>query len=163
MVVAQVEMPDDVMQHLFTLPFWKRLLWMFLRWFHIPSLFIFGALLLGGTLISCPLKTLWRALVAAFSTSRVETKAANEAAAVFQQLAALTVGAGLLGFIVPVIIALFNLSDPTAIGPAISAALFTPLYSGLLGAIVFQSMASDIEARSWPRDTTQAVAYRRST
>jgi len=140
----------------------NALLMFFSAWLDTPALFMLGGFLVGGALLSCPMQHLTGAFNALFKTSPLDAKESARASAVFHQLAALTVGSGLLGSIVMWMRLLFNIDDPSTIGPLTAMALFPLLYSSLLGSILFYAFASDVEARAWPTTSTPPTPIRRS-
>jgi len=142
--------------------FWGFLLTL-LSYVDLHALILLVGFLVGGTLLSCSFQNLWGAAVAVFTLSPLEAKAAARAAAVFRQLAQLTVGAGLLGSVVMFIHLFHQLDDPSMLGPMTVAVLFPVLYSSLLGSVLFYSLASDAQARSRAPETTRPLPLRRSS
>ncbi|MCZ7583428.1 MAG: MotA/TolQ/ExbB proton channel family protein [Deltaproteobacteria bacterium] len=55
---------------------------------------------------------------------------------------------GLIGTLIGLVIMLQNMSDPSAIGPAMAVALLTTFYGAIMANVVFNPMAGKLRARS---------------
>lgn len=79
-------------------------------------------------------------------TAKINTKQQQFAHAgnLFESLAKLSPGMGLLGTIIGLVLMLQNLSDPSKIGSGMAAALLTTLYGLILGNVVYQPIAEKI-------------------
>ena len=162
LVLLQIEPPAEGIPEALQASWLKRVGGALFAWFNLPGFLLLGAFLIGGTLLSSPLPNLGRALVVAVQNNRLDAKLASESSAVFKQLASLTMGAGLIGFLCALIPMIQNLSDPSLIGPLTSYSLFPIFYSALLGGLFFHSIASDIDARAWPLNSNRPLPIRRN-
>lgn len=68
-------------------------------------------------------------------------------AAVFEQIGGFSGAMGMIGTLIGLVAMLLNMSDPSAIGPAMAVALLTTLYGAMLGNIVGAPIANIIGIR----------------
>ncbi len=72
----------------------------------------------------------------------------NKGADILRRAAEVAPAMGLIGTLVGLVQMLGNLSDPSAIGPAMAVALLTTFYGAVLGNMVFAPLASKLERKS---------------
>ncbi|MBO6782735.1 MAG: MotA/TolQ/ExbB proton channel family protein [Alphaproteobacteria bacterium] len=72
----------------------------------------------------------------------------NKGADILRRAAEVAPAMGLIGTLVGLVQMLGNLSDPSAIGPAMAVALLTTFYGAVLGNMVFSPLASKLERKS---------------
>ena len=82
------------------------------------------------------------ALKAGFSAPGSELDDANEKGLILQTLRSSLCACGGAGFLIGLVNMLQNMSDPTAIGPAMAVACLTILYAVVLAELVIAPMAS---------------------
>lgn len=68
-------------------------------------------------------------------------------AEIFQSLAAISPAMGLIGTLVGLVQMLQNLSDPSAIGPAMAVALLTTFYGAIMANMIFLPIAGKLKTR----------------
>lgn len=107
-----------------------------------PSLIIVLGVVISGTLWSFPTHTIFQSILDSFSADELDEERAKQGYFVFQNMAGYAVGGGIIGTVIGLVKMLKDLSDPTAIGPAMAIALLTIIYGVLLGEVVFKSMAN---------------------
>ena len=115
--------------------------------FDPPSTIIVFGVVVGGALASFPPSRVSMALRDAFSSGSLDPEQAKSSSTVFFRLSELSIGGGLTGTLVGLVMMLQQMDDPTAIGPAMAVALLTLLYGVLLSEFVFRSFAADILVR----------------
>jgi flagellar motor component MotA len=112
------------------------------------SLLLVLGILAGGTIWSFSLDQITGAFSSYFGGKELSEQAARELNAVFNRMADISVGAGFAGTIIGLVLMLSNMSDPTAIGPAMAIALLTLFYGVILGELFFRSAAQDALSRA---------------
>jgi len=83
----------------------------------------------------------WGALRAGFGASDNDPEDANEKALILQTLRSSLCACGGAGFLIGLVNMLHNMSDPSAIGPAMAVACLTILYAVVLAELVIAPMA----------------------
>ncbi len=68
--------------------------------------------------------------------------------AVFRFMGSTAPAMGMIGTLIGLVQMLQNMSDPSAIGPAMAVALLTTLYGAILAFVLFQPIASKLETRT---------------
>ncbi len=113
-----------------------------------PSAVIVVGITVGATVGSFSWADITQAFGGALSGADLDEDVAARSQAVLNRAADAAVASGLVGALVGLVLILSNLSDPTAIGPAMAVALLTVFYGTLLGELFLRSLASDVGARS---------------
>jgi flagellar motor component MotA len=96
-----------------------------------------------GLFVSHPASNVRQILRSVFGPGPMHPEHADQGAAMFHRLAELAVATGFLGTMIGLIQMLQNMTDPSAIGPAISVALLTLFYGILLSEVAFRTAAAD--------------------
>lgn len=109
----------------------------------IPSLLLVTGCTASATIWSFEFRDIQNSIKNSFSNQVLSESEALIGFTVFQKMAEYALGSGMIGTLIGIIKMLQNMSDPTAIGPAMAVALLTLLYGIILGEIVFKSMATD--------------------
>ena len=114
----------------------------------LPSIFVVLGVILSGTLWSFPVDRTIQAFFDACSIEVVDEERAKQGYKVFQSMAEYALGGGILGTVIGLVKMLKDMSDPTAIGPAMAVALLTIFYGVLLSEAIFKSMANSCLEKS---------------
>lgn len=113
----------------------------------LPSLLLVVGLTTSATIWSFDLQDIIRSFKNSCSSQPLSESEALMGCTIFQKMAEYALGSGMIGTLIGVVKMLQDMSDPTAIGPAMAVALLTLLYGILFGEIVFKSMATDLLRR----------------
>ena len=112
-----------------------------LAFIDLASLTLVTMLTLGGTLFSHPMRDIQGSCMDWLKGRRLEDAQRDRAHHVFTQMANFASVSGAIGTMIGLILMLRNLSDPSAIGPAMAVALLCLLYAIVMGELVFRAIA----------------------
>ena len=107
----------------------------------LASLTLVTMLTLGGTLVSHSMNDIRGACMNWLKGSKLDEAQRERSHEVFTQMANFASVSGAVGSVIGLIQMLQNLSDPSAIGPAMAVALLSLLYAVLMGELVFRAIA----------------------
>ena len=112
------------------------------------SVVIWSGIVVGGIFWSHSLRDLKHALATFFGSEPLDETRALQDRATFLRLAELSTAVGWVGTLIGLIQMLQNMSDPSAIGPAMAVALLTMFY-GVIGAeLIFKPAAANCLVRA---------------
>ncbi len=107
----------------------------------IKSMIIVGGLLVGGVLFSSGVAIPVAALGKSFgSPTETSTAEYRQYLAFYNSASRLSIGAGVLGFIIGIVCVLAALNDPSKIGANLAVALLTVFYGIILSEFVIQPL-----------------------
>jgi len=118
-----------------------------------PSAVLVLGISLGGTLCASSGTDLRESLSDWLANEDLDKAGRERAHRVFTHLADFTVAGGVIGVLIGLVQMLRNLSDPTAIGPAMAVALLSLLYAVLFGEILLRAVAEDCLSRNGEAST----------
>ncbi|MAY81283.1 MAG: hypothetical protein CL930_10935 [Deltaproteobacteria bacterium] len=112
------------------------------------SVVIWSGIVVGGIFWSHSLRDLKSALATFWGAEPLDETRALQDSATFFRLAELSTAVGWVGTLIGLIQMLQNMSDPTAIGPAMAVALLTMLYGVIGSELIFRPAAANCLVRA---------------
>lgn len=110
----------------------------------MPSLYVVGGMLLGFIMLShgfAPIGCGWRAL---WRSEIIDEARAARAAQALESYRSFCYGASLVGMLIGAIAMLYNMDDPSSIGPSMAVALICPLYGIAFAELFFLPLVSSV-------------------